>query len=292
MAMSRRGFLKTVGFAGMVATLDPVSKLWIPTSNTLPPIAEVTLEGRTLQSVVDEQLELNEWARRAAIALADMLERSPAIGLRQVMYEESGNLSTSVLATLAHLSLFTNEGTEEDGELRTFTVAEGRTFVHERGRGGSPEAMAWDLYNNGALGRFSMFAPLSKGLREGEEWGESDRMRVGLATEPESGVSVRVMRWTDDHGPHTGIEVAGGSWQRDARYERITPRRNNRPLLSRQVAEMRTMNGVVRLDRKPDSRLVDYLGRPARIDRDYRVQLDEGDIDITVDLKSSKGDDT
>lgn len=293
MALSRRAFLKTVGVAGMVATLDPVSKLWVPTAQART-VAGISLEGRSVQSVIDEQLELNDMAMQAAIALANLLERSQAIGLKEIVYRESGNLSVSTLATLTQLGLLTDQGDEEEGDLRIFTPDERRNMVYVSGTG-KPHDLARQVYGQG-LSNYTAFVPMSKGLRVGEAWGESDQMRVGLATEPESGVSVRILRWQHDfrrrRETRTGIEVAGGSFTRGDQWdepERIPSRWNYRRLMSETLQDLKHEMAERKITRK-DVLLGSSVYAPYAIPT-HRFDLSEGDVDVEVNLLSNKRED-
>lgn len=203
MAIGRRGFLFTLAAAAVgAATFDPKSLLWVP---TVRPIVPVELSGTSAAAVIAEQLELNDIAMRFAKEMASRLERHPSVTLREVMFKHAGHV---------HLP-----GSLDVEDMGRGSFVPMPTRVMKVGVLGHSTAdylatmgdqMASDIRSRHDI---DMFAPIGADLRPGVPFSEC---AIGVATDPESGISVRALRFLHEgRGPAqtlTGVELAAGRW--------------------------------------------------------------------------------
>jgi hypothetical protein len=206
--LSRRGFLQTLAAAAVgAAVFDPKSLLWVPA----PPTPLVT---EMVDGAVALQLELNDLALQCAKAMTDRLQRHASVALREVMFRHAG-----------HVRLATDEYRMDVDELgrghfepcRTRLAVDdvvGRTpkeFVNRM-----TAELCGQVMWRGHRQRVDMFAPIGAELRPGEPF--TADVGVGVATDPDSGLSVRVLRYQLAPGvvgagrPMTSVEMAGGTW--------------------------------------------------------------------------------
>jgi len=209
---------------GAMATFDPTRKLWVPglpsiASNALgdgvltivsgasawslakTKLADASVPRPVTAFLIDEQLELNDLALRFAKAMADRLETHPALVLRQITCQHAGHIDLSGLLTL------------DDGRRGRFEPNPRRIVANVHGQTNQPAIVAADDMRWKCEG-FDAFAPVSTELRPGVQFNDSI---VGVATDPESGVSARAIRYTNWNGGSservTAFELAGGTWE-------------------------------------------------------------------------------
>lgn len=220
MSVSRRGFLQTLA-ASLVgaATFDPKALLWVPARPTQ--IIQVTGDAQQAALAMEQAAELNELAFRLARMMTERLARHPSLALREVMYRHSGSV---------HLPPDTLEIPEE-GLGRFEPMATRIMPTHHLSQGYKPrdllEGLAFNLTDSiFHVGRqIDMFAPVGVELRPGEPFTED--VAIGVGTDPESGLSVRVLRFEMDRRRGTqlmlGAEMAGGRWRnhREVNKERL-----------------------------------------------------------------------
>lgn len=211
MQLSRRGFLSVLASAAATAaTFDPKSMLWVPAPKSILPV-ELTVPtldqvGQALEitKLAETQLELNELALKVAKQMTERLMRSESVALREVMFRHSGHVRVGLLEV------------DEIG-VGAFEPAYGRFMVTLPPRDRAKyldstslaRALAYDLGSRASA--YDMFAPISAELRPGEPF--TDDVAIGWATDPDSGLSVRVMRFEQDRvGTMLSAEMAGGCW--------------------------------------------------------------------------------
>lgn len=201
MAISRRGFLQTLATALVgAATFDPKSLLWVPASAT----GHVEL---ATDASVSLTLELNELALLAARRMTERLARDKSLALREIMFRHTGSvhLPPGVLELTDHgLGRFEPQATR---------LMVGAEFPS---RSAFINSVTAELTNRISAERLDCFAPIGRELRVGEPF--SDDVGIGMATDPESGLSVRVLRWEIDRTRGrtktvTSVEMAGGQWK-------------------------------------------------------------------------------
>lgn len=212
--LTRRGFLQILGVATGAVVLDPIAKLWVPAPVQAASIITVEdLSVRQIAAIAEQQSELDELALLVARQMTDRLERHRSTVLAEIMYRHSGIVQLPP-NTLDVEGL--GVGTLEPSPGRTMVTAQ-ETSVH------GVRIPRTDLARQLA-GLLSMalpvgldtFAPIGRELRPGEPFSEDTF--IGFATDPESGLSVRVLRFEQDaRGGRlqqlTGVEMAGGRWR-------------------------------------------------------------------------------
>lgn len=215
-ALVRRGFLGTLAAAqaGNNVAYDPVSRLWVPKVHDLVKVRGRIIDGQVvdedLQRFVALSVELNELAVACARALSERLfnRKNTALVLRDVQYKLTGNVVPNLIEV------------EDEGE--------GTANFFEQPRLMKPGIMGWSTqaWMNDVVSRvafdaagYDIYAPLGVELRPGDSF--ADNMAIGVGTDPESGVSVRVTRWEHDEGSrrrnnvtYHGLEVAGAKFMR------------------------------------------------------------------------------
>ena len=201
--VGRRGFLFTLAAAAVgAATFDPKSLLWVP---TVQPIVPVELTGTSAAAVIAEQLELNDLAMRFAKEMASRLERHPSVTLREVMFKHAGHV---------HLP-----GSLDVEDMGRGSFVPMPTRVMKVGIVGHSTADYLDTMGAQMAAAVrskpvDMFAPIGADLRPSVPLTEC---AIGLATDPESGISVRAFRFQNNEGTRaaqtlTGVELAAGRW--------------------------------------------------------------------------------
>lgn len=205
MLTTRRGFLQTVmaSLAG-AAVFDPKALLWVPAPK----------EAVTLSTDVALQLELNDLALQCAKVMRERLFRHPSIALRQVMYEYAGHVRLPIAGSLEVEQK--GRGYFQPCEHRLSIDAPAATTVNQL-TGDLYSQIMWPYGHRRRPGPIDMFAPIGSDLRVGEPF--TPDVGIGLGTDPESGLSVRVLRYTLAKdtmaiGGHEriGLEMAGGNW--------------------------------------------------------------------------------
>jgi hypothetical protein len=196
-----------------MATFDPKSLLWVPKSMmAIPDEARVILAPGVFGAgtSVDEVLELNDLAMKFARAMTDRLERHKSVALREIMFRQSGHvrLPPGILDVTDH-----GIGEFEPTPSRAMvTVGSGLSFKTPASAVDHAASLAMSFIEEN---RVDAFAPIGQEMRPGEPF--SGVGAIGLATDPESGLSVRVLRWKQDgRGGRpiemAGFEIAGGRW--------------------------------------------------------------------------------
>lgn len=188
---SRRGFLRTLTTAVGLAAFDPISKLWVPQA---PKIVGVTLDaagtGQTLeqavQKVSDEQAWLNDFAEQVAKQFGERMANYKADGLREVAYKmATGPQSPAPLIDI-------------DGETRLFMPNQ-RMMETVRSENASVSLFVNTLMRRAHATGTDVFAPMTERLSATSTF--DDEMQIGIGVDPESGASVRILRWRqDNHG--------------------------------------------------------------------------------------------
>lgn len=195
--MSRRAFLGTMAASlATAAVYDPKTLLWMPEEKSTDIVLAAT------SADITAQLELNDLAARVARAMSERLELHPSVGLSEVVYRYTGamDLPKGLLGVLGvgpgYLKptgrhMLSTDGAATPKAINSYADALS-TFVKDK--------------------RIDMFAPISADLRPGEPF--SPDVKVGRATDPETGLSVRAMRFEQAGvGWWTSYEIAGGRWQ-------------------------------------------------------------------------------
>lgn len=208
MNFSRRGFLQTLAAAAVgAATFDPTRLLWTPKA------PEPLIVGGLTAADVATQLELNEIAMLVARQMTERLARHPSVALREVMFRHGGTVDLPPdLLEIPDVGVghFAPMATRVMATRQTWTLGPTHSAV---------EDIAHDLEQKIThAGRaIDMFAPVGVELRTGEPFTED--VQVGVATDPESGLSVRVLRFDMDRAGKRGVatqmtsaEMAGGRW--------------------------------------------------------------------------------
>ena len=214
MDFSRRGFLRSLAVAvGTAAVFDPKTMLWTPAPVGPVELVSLALSGEArdtataVQAVIDQQLELNALALIYAERLADRLKRHPSIALREVMYQHAGHVRLAD-------TLQIEGGNVGRFEQKARVVVTTDRDVHKR-----LDDVVADLAHCVSRQQVDMFAPIGAELRPNEPF--SSDTAIGVATDPASGLSVRVLQYQQEghRGLWTDVEVAGGRW-RSLRQER------------------------------------------------------------------------
>jgi hypothetical protein len=186
-AISRRGFLQTLAAAAVgAATFDPKSLLWTPAPKPVEIIAAAD------PILLERLLELDALAMKFAKATAAHLSRQQAVALREVAYRLSGQVDAGLIAL-------------ETGETGRFEPSDSRLISTFYGAGSYIDRHI-DLHKVVAdipLDHVDMFAPVTRELRPNEPF--TDDVLIGVATDPESGISARVLQFDQDgrRGPRT-----------------------------------------------------------------------------------------
>lgn len=240
--LSRRGFLGTLAAAatGAAAAFDPIAKLWVPKALASDLTAERALEhleiisrplsSRAVQAVIDTQLELNDLALRVARAMTDRLAAHKSVLLRQVVYELSGQTHLDGLIRMpAPVEKLGPQGSAEFLEkvypgissipeaVGQFEPSQHRVMALQTARSSFSQVYVDTLANElrEKVWGFDMFVPITGELRPGEPF--SDDVAIGVATDPESGLTVRVLRFDQEqrggNRPFIGAEMVGGEWE-------------------------------------------------------------------------------
>lgn len=202
--LSRRGFLQTLAAAVGTAVFEPVGSLWIPTP---PSIVPVSIEAATpVQQVIDQQVELTELAMMCANRLGDRLTKFQRVThdtliLREVVYEQTGHVHLEKMLLRV----------PDVGTVHFAPVGERCVGFTEGNRRVLP-LIVDSLMQQVDLHGADIFAPIGRELRPGDAF--SNDTLIALATDPLSGLSVRVIQFEHD-GPRRrtmyGLEVAGGT---------------------------------------------------------------------------------
>lgn len=209
---SRRGFLKSlIATAGAAAVFDTKSLTWVPQMlGRLAPVEALTLSDARKGLIISDLEEMQHFAmlcaRRLAMKMEDpswvFRDQKPVIALGSVQYTDQAQGAILRVEGIGR-GAFTPHGRSMHSEVAH----------HLDGQ------MARKLADNVSLGdprTGVMLVPITAELRPGEPF--DIETLVGVATEPETGVSVRVIRFDNDgmgssRGRRLGIEVASGQWQ-------------------------------------------------------------------------------
>jgi len=219
MLLSRRGFLQTLS-AAMVgaAVFDPKALLWVPA----PAESSIVLADAA-PGVIATQLELNDLAQRFAKLMGERLAGSrskrDSVALRQVMYQHVGHVH------LPKASLTVDDmGAGQFAATRT-RIVRGEVY----GAAGmlmqqtEPflKQMAYALASDISAQSVDMFAPIGPELRPNEPFSD---LAVGIGTDPETGLSARVLRYRQPGvGIMTDVEMVGGTWHTARRRKTQCP---------------------------------------------------------------------
>lgn len=194
--MTRRAFLTTMAASAAVAAVyDPKALLWVPEEKQ----TDIVLASGAAD--IATQIELNELARRVAAGLSDRLGLgADGFIVRDVIYRHTGNVTLP--AGLLGLCGVGPRQFEAAG--RRLVTIPGGTEKQQ------VDQAVWGLRDYILHERIDMFAPIAKELRLGEPF--SPDIMVGRATDPETGLSVRALRFHQVGVREwlTGFEVAGG----------------------------------------------------------------------------------
>lgn len=208
MNFSRRGFLQTMLAAavGAAANFDPLKGLWVPGRDETTPVTITDVTDVAIpwtENVVDDQIEINDIALRFAQAMGARLSSNytqPLI-LRTVMLQHAGHIELGTItledsdggdAGRGHFSPAPHRVVKELASLRTDQI----------------NGAAYDMGR--AVRNYDAFAPIGTDLRAGVPFAGC---LVGCATDPESGLSARALRFTTiDKEVHTSVEMAVGNW--------------------------------------------------------------------------------
>lgn len=219
--LTRRGFLGTMlaAAAGAVANFDVSKKLWVPgvpdrvadvTQWTIEQVAErseLALPVLTwTKDVPGNQAELIDVAMRFAKTMAPRLQKTKATVLRRMMLEHAGHMDLGLITL-----------TDDDGnpagrgyyEPAVHRVSKDLEAAHRGYRARtSMEDAADQMFSD--VAQFDAFAPIGVNLRDNMPFADC---LVGTATDPESGLSARALRFrTVDGVVHTECELAVGNW--------------------------------------------------------------------------------
>jgi len=224
--LSRRSFLFTSATAlvGAALSFNPKVKLWVPEPVTPAPLA---FHPNAFQMVMgpftdpqapplriltpndlDANLELRDLALRVAKQMGERFADRRAMVLRELVGQQATPATPDGLIHFAsNMAEATRQGrfvAEPHRLTATGRVApDSNSFI---------KAMAYDLDRHIGWGhRLKMTAPISAELRPGDPFTDCD---VVVATDHESGVSVRAVRWTQPgEGVLTSMEMAMGTWR-------------------------------------------------------------------------------
>lgn len=217
--LSRRGFLKTLGAAlATAAVFEPKSLLWLPKVEARAVDLIVDPTDAVLRNVIAKQEELNALALTFAKTMGERLERTRAVALHEVLYQMNGNV------LLAPEHLFLNGDWHEDLDASRFATGP-RTMIVTDARKPDINHVSGEMLSD--LRGVDMFVPIGTDLRPGEPfaiqdypWGGRGPTLVGVATDPESGISARAItvERTSRKGYGgsglIGFEIAAGRWQK------------------------------------------------------------------------------
>jgi len=189
MNFTRRGFLGTTLAAIGAAVFDPMAKIWQPKTVLAMPATVQPATG----ILSAEALAFNDLAQRVATAFGQRLSaRSwPGIVLSDVQYKRSEYSGI--------LEIDGNHGRFAPFEHRIMTSAAPGFRLSERDL---PHALASGLDLPGYL-----IAPITGELRPGEPFDRD--MAVALATDPVTGVMIRLLGWENDSGGRNGQQMYG-----------------------------------------------------------------------------------
>ena len=210
MMLGRRGFLHTLAAAAVgAATFEPKGLLWMPAAPAS--IVPVELTGTTAQAVIAEQLELNDLALQFAKMMTDRLERHSSVALREVMYRHAGHMRLPGTLDVTDMGL----GLFQPLPTRLMKTGQYGATAKSSFVAASMRDLSGQMMSDINSGRLDMFAPIGRDLRAGVPFTEA---AIGLATDPESGLSVRVLRFQQESGVRrhtmmTAFEMAGGRWK-------------------------------------------------------------------------------
>lgn len=248
MNLSRRGFLQTAvaALVGAAAGYDPLKKLWVPGAKAIEfhkdafslVMAPLNMDASAAGS---EQLELNDLALRFARSLGERLERHRAKVLQGVLLrtpEKSVGFDPTVVSRKDGISIRMIK--EWDGERDTtprrdifgpivteewgpgeFAPLQARLIKATDARFGREgfttndrhtiDGLSYQMLHDIERQRIDMFAPIGAELRAGVPF--SAGVLIGLATDPQTGISARTLRYTPNDGSRmTAFEVAVGHW--------------------------------------------------------------------------------
>lgn len=214
--VTRRAFLHTLTAAtvGAVATFDPLRKLWIPGSAPGAIVAAAPMEPDVVVAPasvnLDEFAELQDIALRFAQQMANRLERWRGHVLEQVLCRQMDGVRVRSADSLLEIG----------GLGRGAFVPANRRVVktgNARAWGNSStylDYMAAEMMSDIRKMRVDMFAPVGIELRPGVAFTEA---MVATATDPQSGLSARAIRYNNFDGIRmerlTGVEMAVGVWE-------------------------------------------------------------------------------
>lgn len=223
---SRRGFLKTLMTGVSLAAFDPILKLWLPQTQKVVGVTLDAASGETLaqavQKVTDEQLEMNDLALRIAKQLGERMADFKAIGLSQVDYQ-----------VVKHLQ---NVGPliDVDGEARLFLPNQ-RVMESVPIGEASVDRLVRNLYFRAVESGTDVFAPITPELSPGSKF--DDDMKIGIGVDPETGVSIRLLKWFQDSGAATyktpivltdPMAPVQGAWRPGWSTQIVMPERTSR----------------------------------------------------------------
>lgn len=205
MNFSRRGFLQTMMAAavGAAANFDPLKGLWVPGRDETTPVSITDVTVPWTEHVVDDQLELNDIALRFAQAMGARLssDRTPPLVLRTVMLQHAGHIDLGTITLEDGSGGYAGRGHFQPAEHRIVKELDSLKTAHLDGTA---------YYMRTALRGYDTFAPIGTDLRSGVPFAGC---MVGCATDPESGLSARALRFTTlDRKLHTSVEMAVGNW--------------------------------------------------------------------------------
>ena len=219
--------------AGAVANFDPLRGLWVP-----GPVegAEVVIpEASWTTAVIDEQLELTDLALRFAQEMSARVERSSPVVVRQIMLQHAGHTNLGLITLTDEAGQDQVRGHFEPLPYRMMKELIQEHIPQHSARERIALAYTADVMAESVRG-CDCFAPIGSDLRQGVPFTDC---LVGVATDPESGLSARALRFTTrDRQVHTGLELAVGDWHgimRGARSRRREARRRGDASRPRQI---------------------------------------------------------
>lgn len=202
MQFSRRGFLQTIATALGAAALDPISKLWVPSHQPIAIVSADALASPLTAAPVATYLD--ELALEVAQAMAFRLDNPKTIAVGRIDFRPSASEAGVLEIPGFRRDVFI----PADRALRVIDdkPLDHRVFV--------VNTLANELKY--AAMPIEVFVPITRELRPGDSF--SDDVEVGVGTDPETGLSVRVIRFEQDvRGGSKRLlaaEMAGGRWQR------------------------------------------------------------------------------
>lgn len=210
--LTRRGFLQVLGAAmAGAAVFEPKSLLWVPKPKLRYGLVELVPEAKASVRI-EQQLELNDLALQVAREMSTRLERSKAVVLSEVMFRHTGSLTPGTLHVIEQGKGYFEPHGRQMETIEWPGLSASRT-----------QSVAQRLAQRLPCGA-EMFAPIGLELRDGEPFSDCE---VGVGTDPETGVSVRVMRFEMDRAGRRaevriGAEMAGGAFlSREHRASRV-----------------------------------------------------------------------